>query len=843
MEALLGGWYLEAALALLEKGAEGLGEALARLGEGLGVDRAYLFRLEAQEGAWYATQLSEWTREGVTPQLGNPLLTRVPMAQGYGRWVERFLEGRPIQGAVRTFPEEERPLLEAQDIQALLAVPVFLEGRLWGFLGVDACRGVRAFREDEVELLKGLARVLALSLNLLERVRRLEGLLEKTPLYVLRFSPEGALLYANPAARGLPLALPLEAALETPGEAVRVHALGAEWTLLAVPGPGGEVLEVLALGLDVREKDEAQRREALWQAFRTNLLRVYETLMAEGLSESVYGLILEAAMATIPNAQAGSVTVLKEDGYYHFVAAKGYDLKALRRVRLSPEEPLSLTGHREAQVFTQQDLARFNARLDPKRRQVMEEAGRVREIRAILSVPVFLSGERKAFLYLDNFEREEAFSPLEVELAQAFASQLGLLLRRLELEGRVQHLAYHDPLTGLPNRLFFLEKLAQVRKGAVLYLDLDGFKLVNDLSGHSAGDQALMALAARLQGAVRPRDLVARQGGDEFLVLLTDLRGPEEAVAVAERLLEVVRLPLPVGGRIYHLSVSIGIALVEEALGPGEVLKRADLALYRAKAEGKDRIAFYEEGLQEKLREEFDLLEALREDLAARKGFWLAYQPIVDLERKEPVALEALLRWRVSPALFIPLAERHRLIGALGELALGLALEEQSRHGLPVHVNVSPQELLDPGYPGRLALSLEEAGLPPEALVLEVTETALAPDERGRDALKSLEVLRALGVRVYLDDFGSGYSSLERLASLPVDGLKLGQRFTSALGNPPDPQSPAARVVAAVLALGQALGLPVVAEGIEHKATLAYLRSLGFRLGQGFLLGRPEVLS
>ncbi|GAA6760228.1 sensor domain-containing protein [Thermus oshimai] len=598
MEALLGGWYLEAPLALLEKGAEGLGEALARLGEGLGVDRAYLFRLEAQEDGWYATQLAEWAREGITPQLENPILKRFPMAQGYGRWVERFLEGKPIQGAVRTFPEEERPLLEAQDIQALLAVPVFLERRLWGFLGVDACREVRAFREDEVELLKGLARVLALSLNLLERVRRLEGLLEKTPLYVLRFSPEGALLYANPAARGLPLALPLEAALETPGEAVRVHALGAEWTLLAVPGPGGEVLEVLALGLDMREKDEAQRREALWQAFRTNLLRVYETLMAEGLSESVYGLILEAAMATIPNAQAGSVTVLKEDGYYHFVAAKGYDLKALRRVRLSPEEPLSLTGHREAQVFTQQDLARFNARLDPTRRQVMEEAGRVREIRAILSVPVFLSGERKAFLYLDNFEREEAFSPLEVELAQAFASQLGLLLRRLELEGRVQHLAYHDPLTGLPNRLFFLEKLAQVRKGAVLYLDLDGFKLVNDLSGHSAGDQALMALAARLQGAVRPRDLVARQGGDEFLVLLTDLRGPEEAVAVAERLLEVVRLPLPVGGRIYHLSVSIGIALVEEALGPGEVLKRADLALYRAKAEGKDRIAFYEEGLQ-----------------------------------------------------------------------------------------------------------------------------------------------------------------------------------------------------------------------------------------------------
>ncbi len=216
--------------------------------------------------------------------------------------------------------------------------------------------------------------------------------------------------------------------------------------------------------------------------------------MAEGLSESVFGLVLEAALDTIPSAQAGSVTVLIEDGYYHFVAARGYDLRSLRQVRLHPEEPLSLTGHREAQVFTRRDLERFNRRLDPGRRKVMEEAGRTREIRAVLSVPVYLAGERKAFLYLDNFEREDAFGPLDLELAQAFASQLGLLLRRMELESRLAHLAYHDVLTGLPNRLFFLEKLSQALKEApsqlaVLYLDLDGLKLVNDLEGHAAGER------------------------------------------------------------------------------------------------------------------------------------------------------------------------------------------------------------------------------------------------------------------------------------------------------------------------------------------------------------------
>ena len=853
-----GNWGLalsQALFPLLRRGLEGLGDALEQVALALSTHRAYLFRLEERHGVWYASQLAEWAGPGTSPQIQNPALQNLPLREaGYGRWLERFLKDQAVAGPVASFPEEERPLLEAQEIQSLLVVPIGVEGQLWGFLGVDDCQRERRFSGEEEAFLRAVAEALARTLELWERNRWLQGLLEASPLYVARLDEEGHLRYANPALRAAfpqGLSLPVAEALAQPGRP-RLHILRGkevvEWHLLAVPGPGQEVLEVLALGLDVTEREEAQARESRWSTFRKNLLRVYETLMAEGLSDSIFGLILEAALDTIPAAQAGSVTVLMEDGCYHFVAAKGYDLEALRQVCLHPEEPLSLTGHSEAQVFTRKDLERFNARLDEKRRRVMEEAGRVKEIQAILSVPVYLAGERKAFLYLDNFEREDAFTPLDRELAQAFASQLGLLLRRLELEGRLQHLAYHDPLTGLPNRLFFLEKLAQAlreegRNLAVLYLDLDGLKLVNDLEGHAAGDEVIRVMAARFRAALRPRDLVARQGGDEFLVLLTGLREAKEAVAVAERLLEVARLPCPVGERVYHLSTSVGIALGEPGLSPGELLQRADLALYRAKGEGKDRLAFFEPHLQEALRREIHLLEALREDLEGGEGLWLVYQPIVDLATGRSVALEALLRWRLAPpSELVPLAERHRLMGQLGQWVLRHACEEQRRHGLRVHVNVSPQELLDPTYAFRVAEVLEETGCPPDRLVLEVTESSLIPDERGRDATRALEALRNLGVGLYLDDFGSGYSSLERLAELPVQGVKLGQAFTRRLGAPPNPHGPAARLVAAVLALAQALGLEAIAEGIEDQATLAYLRNLGFPLGQGYLWGKPEPL-
>jgi diguanylate cyclase (GGDEF)-like protein len=840
-------------LPLLRQGLSGLPKTLQALAEALKAHRSYLFRLKEQDGTWYASQVAEWAASDTAPQIQNPALQNLPLKEaGYTRWLEAFLQDRAFAGPVYSFPEAERPLLEAQDIQSLLVVPIWVEEGLWGFLGVDDCQQEGSFTPEEAAFLRGVAEVLARTLDLFERHRWLERLLSLSPFYVARLGVAGVLLWANPALQKVfpqGPSLPIEAALEKPGQPIAATTLGTnptEWTFMAVPGPGSEALEILALGVDIRDRLEAQEREMRWSTFRQNLLRVYETLMTEGFSDSIFSLILDAALNTIPSAHAGSVVIL-EEGYYHFVAARGYDLAALRQVRLQPGDAISLTGHKKAHVFTQEDLQRYNQRLDAKQRQVMEQAGRVREIQAILSVPVYLTGQRKAILYLDNFERSDAFVPLNLELAQAFASQLGLLLRRMELEGRLQHLAYHDPLTGLPNRLFFMEKRAQALQHevypAVLYLDLDGFKLVNDLQGHAAGDEVIRGIAARLQAALRPRDVVARQGGDEFLVLLTGIEAVEEVIRVGERLLEVARLPLPLGERTYRITTSIGIAMGEAGLSPGEFLQRADMALYRAKAEGKNRLAFYETQLQDSLRREMELLEALQSDLESNKNLTLLYQPIVNLKTRKTEALEALLRWpKAPPSEFIPLAERHHLMPRLGNWVLRRACMDGNRHGLPVHVNVSPQELLQPNYDELVAKVLLETNCPPEALVLEITESSLIPDERGRDASQTVASLRRLGVRVYLDDFGSGYSSLERLASFSVDGLKLGQAFTKALGDPPDPASAATRLVVAVLALAQALGLAAVAEGIENEAALSYLQNLGFSLGQGYFLGPPGPL-
>ena len=424
--------------------------------------------------------------------------------------------------------------------------------------------------------------------------------------------------------------------------------------------------------------------------------------------------------------------------------------------------------------------------------------------------------------------------------------------------------ARHDLLTGLANRQGFEDALRAVVQAqsavtgesdpkladiAVVYIDVDDFKKVNDRLGHDAGDQFLLELAGRLRTSVRETDLVCRTSGDEFAVLCHDVRDDESCREITDRLLAVLRSPVSIGRGSVTLSASIGIILADGSRTARELLRDTEIALSRAKRDGKDRAVGpdLQDGCTAPLSvDPIGLLGALRDTLA--DGLLrVVYQPIRALGTGHVVSVEALARWDgpdgpVPPAIFIPMAETAGLIGQLGEYVLRRACTDlaqwRSEGALPhqVCVNVSAAQLADPAFPALVSQILDEAGLPPAALCLELTEqVAIADLTKGQAALATL---RRLGVRIALDDFGTGYCSLTYLHRLPVSVIKLDRSFTAALEDPA-----AAHIVRCITQLAAELGLTVVAEGIERPEQAAALQRVDCRHGQGYLLGRPAPAS
>ena len=430
---------------------------------------------------------------------------------------------------------------------------------------------------------------------------------------------------------------------------------------------------------------------------------------------------------------------------------------------------------------------------------------------------------------------------------------------RKQLETQLQHQAFHDSLTNLANRALFTDRLghAVTRQGrhpmstlAVLFLDLDDFKTINDSLGHAAGDQLLLAVAERMRGALRPEDTSARLGGDEFAVLLEET-GRDGAREAAERLLDALRSPFDVQGRQVVMRGSIGISTSHaEGTTPDDLLRHADLAMYTAKARGKGRIEFFEPRMHQVVVQRLELKADLREAIAAGQ-FELHYQPIVDLRGGRLVGLEALVRWRhperglVAPADFIPAAEESGLIIPLGRFVLETACrqmrdwEAQGLAGERVSlcVNVSTLQLQDPGFAAMLAAVLAESRFEARRLTLEITESALMDDIDASAA--TLLNLKTLGLRLAIDDFGTGYSSLSYLERLPIDVLKIDRSFIAALRR--GHEVPV--LVRSIVKLGQTLRMEVLAEGIEREEQLVRLRELGCRLGQGFYFSPPVPAS
>jgi diguanylate cyclase (GGDEF)-like protein len=433
--------------------------------------------------------------------------------------------------------------------------------------------------------------------------------------------------------------------------------------------------------------------------------------------------------------------------------------------------------------------------------------------------------------------------------------------RQAEQEMHVEALmrqAFCDPLTGLANRALFQDRLDEAfdrvafreRRLAVLFLDLDRFKAVNDTLGHSAGDELLAIVADRLSRCVRPGDTVARLGGDEFTVLLEGVRGTDDATRLADRILAHLRTPISVGGHTVSVAASIGIALNSSAHGrPDDLLRDADVALYRAKEAGKDRYAVFDSSMDQPAVEQLDLERDLRSALA-RGELRLHFQPIVELTTRRVSEVEALLRWQhptrglISPAAFVPLAEETGLIVPIGRWVLEEAcrqvqdwpVEDEGSDAVVVSVNLSARQLQEPALAADVQRILRQTNLPASRLKLEITESMAMQHVEG--AAHMLRELKTLGVQIAMDDFGTGYSSLAYLDQFPLDSLKIDRSFVASLGHHGDKRA----IIQAIIAMGRSLHLSITAEGIETYDQYQELLSQGCDMGQGFYFARPQPI-
>jgi diguanylate cyclase (GGDEF)-like protein len=428
----------------------------------------------------------------------------------------------------------------------------------------------------------------------------------------------------------------------------------------------------------------------------------------------------------------------------------------------------------------------------------------------------------------------------DVTLARALAEQIA-------------HLAEHDSLTGLPNRLLLNDRLSQAiarasRKDtgmAILFLDLDNFKHINDSLGHPIGDELLKSVARLLEGCVRAPDTVSRQGGDEFVLLLHDVLHAEDAAITARRILKVLKQAHPIEGHELHITSSIGISVYpDDGLDAETLLKNADTAMYQAKENGRQNFRFFKTEMNTRAVERQSMEEDLRRALE-RHEFTLKYQPIVNLESGAITGAEALLRWTnsrrgpVPPVQFIPVAEDCGLIHLIGAWVLREACKQAKAwtdsglRPIIMSVNVSALQFLSEDFLKTLLAILDETGLAPNFLNIELTETGLM--ERARFGMPTLLALRERGVRVSVDDFGTGYSSLSYLGRLKVDSLKIDQSFVREITAPMGDTT----IVSAIISMGRSLKLRVIAEGVESAADVAFLIAQNCDDGQGYYFGRP----
>jgi diguanylate cyclase (GGDEF)-like protein len=598
----------------------------------------------------------------------------------------------------------------------------------------------------------------------------------------------------------------------------------------------------LAAALDA----DAVLAEARRQGDTARALLELSTSLAEVTTVAEMATKLVETVPAVMSCDRALVVLAVGAGTHAGIAAThGYPPDVERRLReLRIPIPEGVSGHSEFTRLADAQPGSLTA-------TVMAQTG----TKALTVIPIVVDGKWAGSIVASTVNDPRGLEPNadNEDRLRGLAAQASTAICNARLLDRVRHQALHDPLTGLPNRALILDRadqmLARARRhrqpSAAMFIDLDGFKDVNDTFGHAVGDELLRAVTARLQGILRPNDTVGRLGGDEFVVLVDggslDV-GPE---LVAERILVVLREPFQIDGQLtgpLSVSASIGIATGDRP-SAGDLLRDADIALYQAKLDGKDRFRVFEEQMQtvvqDRLLLQMDLHEALE-----NQQFTLVYQPICSLTSGKVTGVEALIRWehptrgQIQPDDFIPLLEETGLILEVGRWVLNEACQQAARwrrrsHAVDIHVNVSGRQLQADTLLTDVTDALALSGLDPATLIVELTESTMMTDVK-RTAQR-LSAVRALGVRVAIDDFGTGYSSLAVLRDFPVDTLKIDRAFVSGLGHSLE----SAALMRTFVQLGKTLGLATLAEGIEDITQYEHLEGQQCESGQGFHIARP----
>ena len=594
-----------------------------------------------------------------------------------------------------------------------------------------------------------------------------------------------------------------------------------------------------------KEITERKQEEAL----RVGQGKVLE-MMATGapLEEVLTSLI--RVIESQSDGMIGSILLLGEDGLHvrggFAPALPDSYCKALTDAPIGPQ-----TGSCRTAMYRRERVIVTDIQHDPLWHDDRDFAAQ-HGLRACWSTPII--SQRGQVLGTFGMYYREARSPVpaEMRLADIATRMAGLAIERKEAEERISFMAHHDMLTGLPNRTLLQDRINQailqakhLRKSvAVLFIDLDYFKHINDSLGHPVGDKVLKMAAQRLQQCLRRDDSLARLGGDEFIITLPDLDDVNDAAVVSRKVLDALHVPFAVDTHELHVSCSIGISLYPADGIDAEVLMRtADIAMYHAKGTGRGNYQFFTPALNAATQNRLLLGNQLRQALA-RGEFSLHYQPQVDISSGRIFAAEALLRWQqpergfISPAEFIPIAEETGLILPLGEWVLREACMQLKRwrdaghDDMAVAVNLSVRQVLQPGFAQNVARLLEEVGLPPDALDLEITESILM--QPNDDNLASLTQLSDMGIQLSMDDFGTGYSSLSYLKRFPIQALKIDQSFVRGIGQHANDMA----IIAAIIAMARTLRLKVIAEGVETAEQATFVQAHGCPSAQGDFYSR-----